>query len=107
MDNLVEFSGPFVEGFALGLLLFFLTKGGEKSYVVGNFRKNSKLLPLGWFEMPTLVTAFFAIVWLALVALGFLLPWSHSKMDRLMLFLGAGPGTILALGIWHFYLRGR
>ena len=107
MDNLAEFSGPFVEGFALGLLLLLLDKGGEKSYVVGNFRQLSKLRPLGWFQLPALVTAFFVIAWLALVALGFLLPWSSSKMDELMLFLGALPGAILALGIWHFYLRGR
>ena len=107
MDNLAEFSGPFVEGFALGLLLLLLDKGGEKSYVVGNRYVHPKLRPLGWFEMPALVTLLFVAVWLALVATGFLLPWSNSKMDELMLFLGAVPGAIFALGIWHFYLRGR
>jgi hypothetical protein len=107
MDELTQLSGPLIEGFALGLLLLLLMKGGEKHYVVSNFRQLTDLRPLGWFQLPIFVTALFIAIWLALAVTGFLLPWSNSKMDNLMLFLGAIPGGGFAYLIWSFYLRGR
>jgi hypothetical protein len=107
MDKLTELSGPFIEGFALGLLLVLLIHGGEKSYIVGNLYQHPKFRPLGWFQMPLVFSILFLAIWFALAVIGFVLPWSNSKMDGLMLFLGSVPGGILAHATWHFYLRGR